>query len=122
MKARESFYGEMIWVVDGQRGALDKQFFHMGLSGPIQDDPLAYQIDWLSRSQFLRNWGEATAKVYLDFGDAVLWRLVFFDPVKKAGAVGPVKKDAFIHDCQTGVSIHVTSNGPTLPAPLVQLR
>jgi competence protein CoiA len=108
MKSREAFYGEMIWIVDGRRGELDASFFRMGLHGPIQKDPLAYQVDWLGRGQLLRNWGEAGAKVYLDFGGEVLWRLVFYDPIEKRGAVGPTYRDELVKDCLAGRQIHVT--------------
>ena len=47
--SREEFYGKMVWVVNGTRGSLDESYFNMGISGPIQKDPLAYQISWLSR-------------------------------------------------------------------------
>ena len=108
LKAREKFYGEMIWIVDGTRDALDSSYFNMGLSGPIQDDPLTYRVQWWGRSQLLHNWSEAAAKVYLDFGADVLWRLVLFDPEKKTGAVGPIPKAALIEDCKKGVTISVT--------------
>ena len=106
--SREDFYGEMVWVVDGTRGALDESYFNMGRSGPIQDDPLAYQINWMGRGKFLHNWGESKVKVYLDFGKEVLWRLVFFDGSKKVGAVGPLPKKTFIEDCFKGTRISVT--------------
>lgn len=119
MRSREVFYGEMVWVVDGKRGGLDWSYFRMGLSGPIQDDPLAYQVEWWGRGQLLRNWSEATAKVYLDFGEGGLWRLVLYDTSNKVGVAGPVLRDTFIEDCLSGTRIHVTKNGPALPAPLV---
>lgn len=106
--SREQFYGDMIWIVDGKRGALDESYFNMGLHGPIQDDPLAYQVEWWGRSRLLYNWGESTAKVYLDFGQDILWRLVFFDSAKKIGAVGPIPKNALIEDCLKGKEISVT--------------
>lgn len=106
--ARESFYGELVWVVDGLRGGLDESYFNMGLSGPIQDDPLAYQINWYGRSRLLHNWADAGARVYLDFGKEHLWRLVFFDAKRKVGAVGPVPKSIFIDDCLKGTRISVS--------------
>ncbi len=107
-QSREDFYKEMIWIVDGTRGELDGSYFNMGLSGPIQESPLAYQISWHGRSKLLHNWGESKAKVYIDFGKEMLWRLVFFDPVKKIGAVGPIPKTALIEDCLKGIKISVT--------------
>lgn len=109
MQSREEFYDEMVWVVDGLRGELDGSYFNMGLSGPIQKNPLAYQVTWWGRSRLLHNWSEANAKVYLDFGKDHLWRLVLFDAKRKMGAVGPIAKSAFIDDCMTGTSISVSA-------------
>ena len=106
--SREKFYGEMIWIVNGLRGDLDESYFNMGLSGPIQENPLAYQVSWWGRSQFLNNWCDSEAKVYLDFGKDVLWRLVFFDSQKKVGAVGPIPKKCLIDDCRNGKAISVS--------------
>ncbi|WP_440873638.1 competence protein CoiA [Thalassotalea sp. PLHSN55] len=106
--SREEFYGDMIWIVDGKRGPLDESYFNMGRSGPIQKDPLAYQVNWYGRSRLLHNWGESKVKVYIDFGHDHLWRLVFFDPVKKVGAVGPISKAVFIEDCLKGNTISVS--------------
>ncbi|MCA8194087.1 competence protein CoiA [Burkholderia vietnamiensis] len=122
MKSREDFYGEMVWIVDGLRGELDLSYFRMGLSGPIQADPVAYAVRWWGRGQLLRNWGEAKANVYLDFGEDVIWRLISFDPKEKAAVVGPVARDSFVEDCVLGAAFRMLANGPDLPAPLVQLR
>lgn len=105
---REKVYGDMIWIVDGKRGELDEAYFHLGLHGPIQDDPLAYQISWLGRSRLLHDWGQSSKKVYLDFGQNVLWRLVFFDAEKKIGAVGPIPRAVIIEDCLKGKEISVS--------------
>jgi hypothetical protein len=40
--SREEFYKEMLWVVDGNIGELDENYFNMGISGPLQKSPLAY--------------------------------------------------------------------------------
>jgi len=106
--SREKFYKEMVWVIDGTRGELDESYFNMGLHGPIQKSPLAYQIEWWGRSRILHNWGESEVKVYLDFGKDVLWRLVLFDQAKKIGVVGPLPKSSFVEDCYKGVKISVT--------------
>lgn len=108
MRAREAFYGEMIWIID----ARDYWgHFDIGLAGPIQNDPLAYQIKWW-RGRLLHNWAEAKAKVYLDFGNDMLWRLVIFDTQKNVGAVGPIPKAVLIEDCKSGLSIHVMAKDP----------
>lgn len=97
----------MIWIVDGNRGSLDPSYFNMGLSGPIQKNPLAYRLEWWGRSQLIHNWSSVTAKVYLDFGTETLWRLVLFDRDKKMGVVGPIHKSVLINDCLEGGSISV---------------
>lgn len=109
MKSREAFYGQMVWVVDGLRGSLDKSYFFMGLcSDPVQRDPLAYSVGWWGRSRLLHNWSESNKKVFLDFGDEMLWRLVCFDPSLKCAIVGPLPKAVFIADCLAGDRISVT--------------
>lgn len=107
MRSREEFYGKMIWIVDGTRG-LDAGHFRIGLEGPIQKNPLAYRVKWWGRSQLLRNWSEAKAKVYVDFGEEMVWRLVLFDRTKKMGVVGPLSKETLIEDCNTGADIRVS--------------
>ena len=109
LHAREVFYRNMIWIVDGNRGSLDPDFFRMGLSGPIQNDPLAYAVQWWGRGRLLHNWSQARAKVYLDFGDNLLWRLVLFNSQTLRGAVGPVYKATVIDDCIAGRPISVLS-------------
>lgn len=104
--SRERFYNKMIWVVDGTKG-LAPGYFTLGLHGPIQDDPLVYQIAWLGRNRILHNWKQSTTKVYLDFDDNCLWRLIFFDPAKKIGTVTPVPISIFLNDCITGREISV---------------
>ncbi len=103
MQARESFYKNMIWVVDGLRNGLDLGYFQMGLGrSPIQTNPLAYPLEWWGRSRFLDNWAAAKSRVLLDFGDnltigpPVVWRLIFFNAEKKRGAVAPYPKHLLI--------------------------
>lgn len=117
IRRREAFYGNMIWIVDGTRGPLDASYFNMGTWGPIDYDPLAYGIHWLGKSRLLHNWGQVGAKVYLDFGTDLLFRLVFFDPVKKKGAVGPIHKHTAIDDCLNGrpISVLVKERPPEEP-------
>ena len=115
LQSREAFYGEMLWVVDGNRGPLDKSYFNMGLSDPIQNEPLAYAVKWWSRSRLFHNWAPASAPVYLDFGDEYLWRLIFFRADTKTAAVGPILRSTFIEDCATGQSIRLLAKTPPLP-------
>jgi competence protein CoiA len=107
--SREEFYKEMIWIVDGTRGELDESYFNMGLSGPVQESPLAYRVEWWGRSRLLHDWSKSKVKIFFDFGKEVLWRLVLFDPDKKVGAVGPIPKSALIEDCLRGTQISVST-------------
>lgn len=107
-ESREDFYENMIWVVNGTKG-LNKDYFNMGLCGPIQDNPLAYSVEWWSKSRLLHNWSESKVKVYIDFEGNELWRLVLYDPETKRGVVGPISKKAFIEDCTKGKDISVAS-------------
>lgn len=116
--SREEFYGDMIWIVNGLRGELDASYFQMGLHrSPLQRNPLAYQLDWFGRSRILHNWGTSDKRVFLDFGDtfttgpSVVWRLIFFDPDKRRGAVAPYNKRQLIQAIMDGKDIGV----PYLP-------
>ncbi|WP_374275850.1 competence protein CoiA [Brevundimonas sp.] len=108
--AREAFYKNMNWIVDGTRGELDPAYFDMGTWGPIEIeyDPLAYGIHWMGRSRLFHNWGSVGAMVYLDFGKDVLFRLITFNPETKRGAVGPVHRTTAIDDdCLNGRPVSV---------------
>jgi competence protein CoiA len=106
MIARESFYGNMIWVVDGLRNDLDVSYFNMGLSRePINvDGPQAHAFEWRGRSRLMHNWSEAKSRVFLDFGDEfyngkpMLWVLICFDKTTKQGVVGPYPKALLIEN------------------------
>jgi len=120
-EARENFYDEMVWVVDGLRGELDESWFNMGLSRtPIQKSPLAYQVKWWGQSRLLHDWSQGRSKVYIDFGKDHLWRLVLFDPKRKMGAVGPIAKSAFINDCMNGTYIHVSELADEAAEPVAE--
>jgi hypothetical protein len=106
MFSRESFYGNMIWIVDGLRNDLDINYFQMGLSSnPINiDGPQAHGFEWWGRSHLMHNWVEAKARVFLDFGEGfykgehMLWLLVCFDMKTKKGVVGPYPKGLLVEN------------------------
>lgn len=90
MRSREDFYSNLVWIVNGDRRGtdgvsqtLDRNYFNMGRSShPIRHSPLAFPVEWLGKSKLLHNWCKATAEVYFDFGDGLLWRLDSFEPDK----------------------------------------
>ncbi|MBJ7408979.1 MAG: hypothetical protein JHD15_01245 [Phenylobacterium sp.] len=77
------------------------------LWGPVDENPIAYGIDWMGKSRLFHNWGQVGAKVYLDFGTDLLFRLITFNPSTTKGAVGPIHKETAIHDCLAGRPISV---------------
>jgi competence protein CoiA len=97
-KAREQFYGNMVWVVDGCRGALDAAHFNLSLGTQINESPVAYAFRWWGHSKLFDNWILATKPVFIDFGEANLWRLILFDPLTKRGAVGPAGRKHLVDD------------------------
>jgi hypothetical protein len=85
-QSRESFYGSMIWIVDGLRRKRDKPSFYEALCGerPIGLRPLTFLIP-SHRCALLRDWADSRVSVFFDFGIAqedisrfgmpVLWHL-----------------------------------------------
>jgi competence protein CoiA len=98
VKAREQFYGDMVWVVDGCRGELDAANFNLSLGDRISENPVAHAFRWWGRGKLFDNWILANKPVFIDFGEANLWRLILFDPSTKKGAVGPAGKEYLIDD------------------------
>ena len=127
--SREVFYQDMVWVVDGSRGASDSSFFHMGVSGPLQKKPLIYIVEWWGQSRLLHFWSASSKPVYLDFGNDVLWKLVSFNPATRRGLVGLIPKSVFVEDCLSGKSMRVTFIDENhdieqfrMPRPLVEVK
>ena len=108
LESREAFYENLIWVVDGDRGTADPQFFNMGLltTEPARFEPLAYYFEWWSKSRLMHNWAETTSPVYLDFGDEeLLWRLAHFDADLNKGVVMPTTHEWLVNACIKGEPI-----------------
>ena len=108
MDSREAYYRNIIWIVDGDRGSLDPGYFRLGLSttNPASFDPLAYYLGWIGKSRLLHNWAEATAPVYIDFGDEEgLWRLIHFDTNENWGIVMPTTREWLVEACLNGKPI-----------------
>jgi hypothetical protein len=129
LESREGFYKNMIWIVDGDHGSTDRQYFIMGLltSEPASFSPLVYYFGWSGQSRLPHNWAQASSPVYLDFGhENVIWKLLEFDPDEKSGAVMPTKRASFVEACSNGEpipSIAADANDPrTYHQPLVRLQ
>ncbi|MGH1356894.1 MAG: hypothetical protein ACRBBS_17740 [Thalassovita sp.] len=73
-RAREQFYEQMIWVVDGTRLKRDRSTFLTGMNTNRRstNDANQFVFNGLSR-QITRRWMDSQKLVYLDFGDEDLW-------------------------------------------------
>ena len=106
LASRESFYQNMIWIVDGDGGTLNASTFNMGLSRePLSLHPLVHLVEWWSSSRLLHRWDEATAPVYIDFREKGLWRYCKWWPGRRIGAFSPLESDWLLQACNTGEPI-----------------
>ena len=125
VESREAFYGNMIWVVDGDRGSADPGYFSVGLStaAPSSFVPLAYYLKWWGQSRIFHNRAKATAPVYLDFGDEeALWRLAGLDIDENLGIVMPTTRDWLAAACSGGEpisSVAADENDPLTYQPQI---
>ena len=119
MRAREDFYGEMIWIVD----ARDLHgYFSLGTSSELATcDPMSYHFQWFSRSTLMRRWSEARKPVFFDTlfensltrhvktpsGEHLLWSLFQFDPAEGSGFIGPVRSDQLVQAVRNGNPVPV---------------
>jgi competence protein CoiA len=127
--SRETFYQDMVWVVDGSRGDSDSAYFNMGTYGPIQISPLLYKVEWWGRSSLFHFWSGSSKNVYLDFGDNVLWQLISFNSETRVGLVGLIPKSVFVEDCLSGKSVRTFSIDDdydtqqySMPRPLIERK
>lgn len=96
MQARELFYNQMVWVVNGAKREFDEMYFKMGICAPHTNDPRLRQVHWFGRSKLLAKWSLAKKRVYVDFGSDVLWLLNEFDANSKKGLVRAYPKQQFV--------------------------
>lgn len=113
-ESRETFYKNMVWVVNGRRRVLDMRRFFTPLrtAGVICRTPLIVSVPW-REGALLREWGDSRAPVYFDFGDSepadtlgfdksFLWRL---NPRCTNGGtyLSPIAKTYFLEVYRTGL-------------------
>ena len=75
-RAREAFYGQMVWVVDGQRLKRDKPRFFKALDEGVarRREPLVREV-FPDDCALIRKWVDSRVPVFFDFGEPDLWRL-----------------------------------------------
>ncbi|WP_425537515.1 competence protein CoiA [Phaeobacter gallaeciensis] len=73
MRAREDFYPQMIWVVDGTRLKRDRSNFLDGMECNLRSTPFLHFVFNGYGRQITRRWQDSENLVYLDFGEEDLW-------------------------------------------------
>ena len=102
VSAREQFYGDLVWVIDGTRLKLDRSSFCDGMdqNRGLGTDPEQYVFNGNGR-QITRRWAISEKLVYLDFGDTDLWCVSPYNSNWQFFAVR-VTKTEFVAACGTG--------------------
>ncbi len=78
-KAREDFYGNMVWIVSGTRRLKDKDAFKdvwtsaTPLDGRMNLRRLQRPV---GKNALLRDWGDSKMPVFFDFGEELLWGIL----------------------------------------------
>lgn len=124
-RSRESFYKEMIWIVDARHL---EGWFLVGMSYDLASCyPMMYQISWLGSSTLLERWSKSSVHVYFDVLNSakvqededgmlwilprektvpvekrVLWRLLEFDADDRVGFLAPVQAEVIIEAVMIG--------------------
>lgn len=113
-ESRETFYQNMVWVVDGLRRVRDRsRFFELARKRPNRQSQTA-DILTAIECALLRDWVDSRKPVFFDFGNnselgdslsfpaPVLWRLEPRSP-KGAAHLSPVLKTAFLNKYRRGL-------------------
>ena len=124
-RIRESFYKEMIWIVDARHLA---GWFFVGTAHDLASCcPMMYQIEWWGQSRLLDRWSKSPVHVYFDVMNSakeyededgklwllprettvpvekrVLWRLLEFDAANRMGYIAPVQAEVVIEAVMNG--------------------
>jgi len=80
--SRETFYGKLIWVVDGTRRKRDpEKFFEAWREGsPVQNSAFVRRLR-SDECALVREWADSQAHIFFDFGDEqVLWWVTYARP------------------------------------------
>lgn len=107
--ARQAFYVNMIWVIDGCKNEFDPINFGLGRSG-ISDDGFA-SFHVYGRSKLFERW-YSEKPVFIDFGRAGFWRIARFEPATKQGIVLIVDKTEFVRAITAGTVNYCAQGGP----------
>lgn len=110
VQAREAFYQEMVWIVDGCRNEFDKHNFSNMRSRPDTDGLVSFR--WHGRSKLFARW-HTLKPVFVDFGQGGgFWCILRYDPTTKRGLAGLVDIKSFVELASSGASDFSVSGGP----------
>ncbi len=110
VRAREDFYGQMIWVIDGQKNEADRFNFRNMRSNPNSDG--ISQFQWFGRSTLFSRW-HTLKPVFIDFGPGDgFWRILRYDPKSKRGLAGLCDISVFVTQASNGGADFSSVGGP----------
>jgi len=96
VRAREGFYQNLSWVVNGQKNDFDKVYFNLSLKDPDPCDHRIRNFRWWGKSKLFHRWSSSTKPVYMDFGGDLVWQILSFDTSSKKGTVRAIEKEEFV--------------------------
>jgi competence protein CoiA len=109
VRARESFYQRMVWVIDGCKNDADRFNFSNMRGSPDGSGIAAFA--WWGRSSLFNRW-QTTKPVFIDFADHGFWRILRFDPKTKRGMAGLTDPSLFAQLASTGTTDFSDLGGP----------
>jgi hypothetical protein len=122
--SRESFYGRMVWLVDGTRRKRDGASLQSALREALiaSREPLRFGLN-VNDCALLARWAGSRCPIFVDCGDhefalpyigsrRVLWRLQYH-PTSDAVLVTPLDPRSFVHHFRDGKPLR----GCRIPSP-----
>ena len=111
-EAREKFYGNMIWVVDGKRLKNDWARFEKNANANLKNilnhatrSPTMFCVASDSAKIFPHAWLNSTVPVLFDFGKDVLWSLLPTRTKQGASMAIPFLRNVFIQRVTNHISL-----------------
>ncbi|ABM32288.1 competence protein CoiA family protein [Paracidovorax citrulli] len=92
VRARERFYGNMIWVVDGCRLPSDVVVFPSCVKDSAED---VHDFHWIGRSKLFQRW-HTEKPVFMDFGRNGLWQVHRFNLSTRKGKLIWTPRSEFV--------------------------
>ena len=104
-RSRNNFYKKLIWVVDGTRRKTDaKQFKKIFDEGEFKRyGPYLLHILFPEECRLLKEWGNSSSLIFLDFNDERLWLIyprisgnrIFLNPFPRSSFIELLNNNKF---------------------------